>query len=54
MVAEVDSSFKFFGFLAGNLIVNASRNCLKTKNQAGICKDLFHNHSLSLLTSYQN
>ena len=52
MVAEVDSSFKFFGFLAGNLIVNASKNCLKTKNQAG--KDLFPNYSLSLLTSYQN
>jgi hypothetical protein len=31
MVAEVDSSFKFFGFLAGNLIVNASKDCLKTK-----------------------
>ena len=41
MVAEVDSSFKFFGFLAGNLIVNASRNCLKTKNQAGTYKDFF-------------
>ena len=54
MVAEVDSSFKFFGFLAGNLIVNASKNCLETKNQAGICKDFFLNHSLLLLTSYQN
>ena len=41
MVAEVDSSFKFFGFLAGNLIVNASKNCLKTNNQAGIYKDFF-------------
>ena len=34
MVAEVDSSFEFFGFLAGNLIVNASRNCLEDKKSS--------------------